>query len=329
MARRPLTPRGSRAIRPVNTERPMASVKRAARRALRSEAVGEAVRAIAALRGRGLVLVYHRVTQTEPSIPEVVPVVPSTLFRHQLETLADVGDIVPLETLLRDRDRHARPRFAITFDDDYVTHVADALPVLRALDARATFFLSGRALHRLGSYWFELLERLLGERGTDAVGRLLGSPTDRIDELIALCERDPTLHEVLADEAVDDPRHLDRSQIESLSDAGMAIGFHTLHHEVLIRLDDEGLDTAVTFGRSELETVVGRPIVHFAYPHWKADRRVADIVRNAGYDAAWTGHPRPMRRGDDRYLLGRWEPGRREVDDLLVETAIRLTRGGG
>jgi hypothetical protein len=36
-----------------------------------------------------------------------------------------------------------------------------------------------------------------------------------------------------------------------------------------------------------------------------------------------------MRRGDDRYLLGRWEPGRREVDDLLVETAIRLTRGGG
>jgi hypothetical protein len=52
-------------------------------------------------------------------------------------------------------------------------------------------------------------------------------------------------------------------------------------------------------------------------------------VRNAGYDAAWTGHPRPMRPGDDRYLLGRWEPSRREVDDLLVETAIRLTWGGG
>jgi peptidoglycan/xylan/chitin deacetylase (PgdA/CDA1 family) len=313
----------------VNTERPLASVKRAARRALRSKSVGEAVRAIAALRGRGLVLVYHRVTQTETSTPEVVPVVPSTLFRRQLEALADVGDIVPLETLLRDRDRHARPRFAITFDDDYVTHVADALPVLRALDARATFFLSGRALHRLGSYWFELLERLLRERGTDAVGRLLGSPTDRIDELIAVCERDPTRHDVLADEAVDDPRHLDRHQIETLSDAGMAIGFHTLHHEVLTRLDDDELDAAVTVGRSELEAVVGRPVVHFAYPHGKADRRVADIVRNAGYDAAWTGRLRPMRRGDDRYLLGRWEPGRTEVDDLLVATAIRLTRGGG
>jgi peptidoglycan/xylan/chitin deacetylase (PgdA/CDA1 family) len=313
----------------VNTERRLATVKRAARMALRSEPVGAAIRTIAALRGRGLVLVYHRVTQSEPSSPEVVPAVPSTLFRRQLETLADVGDIVPLETLLRDRDRHARPRFAVTFDDDYVTHVADALPVLRALDVRATFFLSGRALHGVGSYWFELLERLLGERGKDAVGRLLGTPTDRIDELIAVCERDPTLHEVLADEAVDDPSHLDRSQIETLSDAGMAIGFHTLHHEVLTRLDDEELDTAVTVGRSELEAVVGRPIVHFAYPHGKADRRVADIVRNAGYDAAWTGHPRPARRGDDRYLLGRWEPGRREVDDLLVETAIRLTRGGG
>jgi Arc/MetJ family transcription regulator len=36
-----------------------------------------------------------------------------------------------------------------------------------------------------------------------------------------------------------------------------------------------------------------------------------------------------MRRGDDRYLLGRWEPGRMEVDDLLVATTIRLTRDGG
>ena len=313
----------------MNTERPLASVKRAARRALRSKSVGEAVRAIAALRGRGLVLVYHRVTQTETSTPEVVPVVPSTLFRRQLEAFADVGDIVPLETLLRDRDRHARPRFAITFDDDYITHVADALPVLRALDARATFFLSGRALHRLGSYWFELLERLLRERGTDAVGRLLGSSTDRIDELIAVCERDPTLHEVLANEAVDDPRHLDRSQIETLSDAGMAIGFHTLHHEILTRLDDEEVDAAVTVGRSELEAVVGRPVVHFAYPHGKADRRVADIVRNAGYDAAWTGRPGRCVEGTTATSSVAGSPAVWRWRICSSAIAIRLTRGGG
>ncbi len=135
-----------------------------AKRSLRAGVVAEAVRRIGALRGRSLVLVYHRVAPSEPPARGIVPFVPSGVFRRQLEVLAEVGEIAPLEVLLQDRDRHARPRFAVTFDDDYVTHLDHALPVLQALDAPATFFLSGRALHGLGSYWFELLERLVSAR---------------------------------------------------------------------------------------------------------------------------------------------------------------------
>jgi peptidoglycan/xylan/chitin deacetylase (PgdA/CDA1 family) len=106
----------------------------------------------------------------------------------------------------------------------------------------------------------------------------------------------------------------------------MAIGFHTLSHKVLVRLDDEEVAAALTVGRKEIEDVIGRPLVHFAYPHGKADRRTADKAREAGYEAAWTGRPHAIRRGDDRYLLGRWEPGELDVDDFLVGTAIRLSR---
>jgi hypothetical protein len=41
---------------------------------------------------------------------------------------------------------------------------------------------------------------------------------------------------------------------------------------------------------------------------------------------AWTGWPRPIRAGDDPYLLGRWEPGPLETDAFLAALAVRLNR---
>ena len=303
-----------------------AAVKRVVRTSLRARPVRDAVRAIAALRGRSLVFVYHRVTATEPPRHEVVPTVTPMLFRRQLEALADVGDIVPLDEIVRGRDRHSKPRFGITLDDDFATHFEDAFPALIGLGVPATFFLSGRSFHGLGPYWFEQLERLVAERGIEAAARLVGLATDRIEDLIFACERHPALQERLEAESPDAPRHLGRQEIQALSDAGMSIGFHTLRHRILVRLDDEGVVAALTVGRKEIEDVIGRPLVHFAYPHGKADRRTADKAKEAGYESAWTGRPHAMRRGDDRYLLGRWEPGDLDVDDFLVGTAIRLSR---
>jgi peptidoglycan/xylan/chitin deacetylase (PgdA/CDA1 family) len=326
MARRSVAPRGRNAFASVSGTRASAAVKRLVRTSLRAGPIGDAARAIAAFGGRSLVLVYHRVTAAEPPEHEIVPSVTPMLFRRQLEALADVGNIVPLDEIVRDRDRHSRPRFAITLDDDSATHFEDALPALIELGAPATFFLSGRSFHGLGPYWFEQLERLVAERGIEPVARLVGAATDRIDDVILACEFDPALQERIEAEAPDAPPHLGSQEILQLSRAGMAIGFHTLSHKVLVGLDDDEVAAALVFGRKEIEDVIGRPLVHFAYPHGKADRRTATMARQAGYEAAWTGHPRAIRRGDDRYLLGRWEPGGLDVDDFLVGTAIRLSR---
>jgi peptidoglycan/xylan/chitin deacetylase (PgdA/CDA1 family) len=314
------------ALASVSGARAGAVVKRLVKTSLRARPIGDAIRAVAAARGRSLVLVYHRVTAAEPPTHEVVPTVTPMQFRRQLEVIADVGDIVPLDEILGDRDRHSKPRFAITLDDDFATHVEGAFPALIGLGAPATFFLSGRSLHGLGPYWFEQLERLVAERGIETVARVVGVATDRIEDLILACERDPALQARLEVKSPHAPRHLGRHEIQALSDAGMSIGFHTLRHKVLVRLDDQEVVAALTVGRKEIEDVIGRPLVHFAYPHGQADRRTADKAKEAGYEAAWTGRPHAMRRDDDRYLLGRWEPGALDVDDFLVGTAIRLTR---
>jgi peptidoglycan/xylan/chitin deacetylase (PgdA/CDA1 family) len=297
------------------------------KRVLRVPPVGEVVRRIGALRGRSLVLVYHRIDEDGRPAGQIVPSVPANVFGRQLDALGEVGEIVPLRALLQEARRSSRPRFAVTFDDDFVTHVDHALPILRDRGVPATFFLSGRSLVGLGSYWFEILEQLIDTRGMDEVTRLIGTRGEGAQALVTACESDPALQRSIEEESHDPSHNLDRSGIESLAAADMAIGFHTLRHEILTRLDDGPLEAALAQGRKEMESVVGHPLLHFAYPHGKADRRTANRIRDAGYEAAWTGSPRPMHPRDDPYLLGRWEPGRLAVDDLLVGVAIRLNRG--
>lgn len=306
---------------------PRQGANAAAKRALRVRPIAEVLRSIGAFRGRGLALVYHQVVEAETSTPGIVPTVSVELFRQHVEALAEIGEIVSLSTLLDDPERHRKPRFALTFDDDYLTHVDQVLPIVRALDLPATFFLSGRRLHGLGSYWFEALEQLIVARGLQEAGRLLHTPAEEIDALVVACENDRARQQILEAEALDDPRLVARPHIEELAAAGMTIGFHTLHHEILTRLDDDAVRVALRKGRPELETIIGSRLLHFAYPHGKANRRTGGQVLRAGYEAAWTGRPDPVHRKDDRYRLGRWEPGRVAVDDFLIGVAVRLNRG--
>jgi peptidoglycan/xylan/chitin deacetylase (PgdA/CDA1 family) len=302
-----------------------AVLKRVGAGALRLGPVGRAARGIGAVRGRALVLVYHRVTPEGPRPTAIAPCIQEALFRRHVQALGELGDIVPLEELLRPPDGRRKVRFALTFDDDYETHARHVLPVLSSLGVRGTFFLSGRSLHGLGPYWFETLEGLLQTRPLDQVARMLGVAAATTEQLALACERDLRRQHRL-EQAADAPSaQLAAEQIATLA-ASSTVGFHTLHHRVLTALPAADLDRELTEGREVLATVAGQPLRLFAYPHGKGDGKVAARVRAAGYVAAWTGLPSATRPGADQFLLGRWEPGALSVDELVVKVAIRLNR---
>ena len=302
------------------------SVKRAGKALLRLAPLRTAALRAAAARGNGLALLYHRVTEDDAAPPgALVPSIPLRLLRRQLEVLGEVGDLVPLERLHTPAGDRRRPRFGLSFDDDYRSHAELVLPVLRTLGVTGTFFLSGRSLHRLGAYWFESLERLVAERGLEQARRLLGAGAAGAD-LAVVCEGSPRLQRLVTAAVGLAPRHLESVQITGLAEAGMTVGFHTLHHRRLVDLDDEALRRALADGRGALEAAAGRRVDLLAYPHGKADRRVAAAARTAGYRTAWTGWPRPIRAGDDPYLLGRWEPGPLDTDAFLAALAVRVNR---
>jgi peptidoglycan/xylan/chitin deacetylase (PgdA/CDA1 family) len=303
-------------------------VRRLVRRGLRSARIRPAALRAAAAAGRGLILVYHRVTHgTEAT--GIIPEVPADVFRQQIRALLEIGEVVTLEELLGGRRSRRRPRFAITLDDDYLSHHDIALPALRRLGVTATFFLCGRYLYGMGPTWFEILDQLLKREGLEGACRLIGARTRSIEELAVACEGSEAMRDAVMsqrDGAVEANDRLQRTHIAALAEAGMAVGFHTLRHLVLPELDDEPLRREMVEGRDALAAVSSQPISLFAYPHGKADVRTARAVRDAGYRAAVTGRPGPTSRRSNPLLLRRWEPGPLGTDAFLAGIAAKLIR---
>ena len=299
------------------------------RRGLRSARIRAAALRAAATAGRGLILVYHRVTHgTEPDAG-IIPEVPAHVFRQQIRALLEIGEVVTVEELLRGRRSRRRPRLAITLDDDYLSHHDVVLPTLRGLGVTATFFLCGRSLYGMGPTWFEVLDRLIRREGLEGACRLIGARARSIEELAVACEgseamRDAVMSQRDAADGAND--RLQGTHIAALAEAGMAVGFHTLRHLVLPALDDEPLRQELVEGRDALAAVSSQSISLFAYPHGKADVRTARAVRDAGYRAAVTGRPGPTSRRSNPLLLRRWEPGPLGTDAFLAGFAAKLIR---
>jgi peptidoglycan/xylan/chitin deacetylase (PgdA/CDA1 family) len=275
----------------------------------------------AAARGRGLVLCYHRVTPDTSPTDTIDPLHPDR-FAQQLEALKKAGDVMPIASLMR-WPSSRRPAFAVTFDDDDAAHVTHALPILRALDVPATFFLSGRSLHGLGAYWWMQLQQAVDEDGLAATCRRLGRTARDIRELARQCRASGGLQDLQTRAA---PRVMQPSDIHELADAGMTIGFHTVRHPALTLLDDRDLARALTEGREALAAAAHARVDFLAYPYGLTDRRVADAAQRAGYRAAFALGDGPITRRDDQFLLARWQPGALNGVDLISEAALRLNR---
>lgn len=303
-----------------------ATVKQAAKRATGSKWGRRVALGVASLRRRDLVLMFHRLAVDGQQANDIAPCVATGLFARQIEVLTELGEIVELATLLEPRSATQKVRFALTFDDDYASHVTQAAPVLSDLGVPATCFLSGRTIMGAGAYWWEVLEQDIAAIGTSAAAEALGLQARSPAHLAAQVEGTPAAAR-LAQRAHDiEVDHLSPAQVSALARQGWTIGFHTVDHRVLTKLSETALIDAVRRGRPELSAVADQPVDLLAYPHGKGDQRVAAAARRGGFRAAWTGAALPLRPGDDPYLLGRYEPGALQVDAFAAMIAIRLNR---
>ena len=280
-------------------------------------------------RRAGVVLVYHALAP-EPGDPasELVPAHGSSQFEAQLQHLVSRYRVVALEGFLEavaSRRRGAPFPVAITFDDDLVSHVRIAAPALERAGVPATFFLCGSSLEAPQAFWWQRLELAL------ATGASIPLAGDGIHEL---AER---LESMTPDERAELERLLPEygdgetpepglrgAQVRELVERGFAIGFHTLRHDRMTGLDDDALARAHDEGRRELEEAAGSTLTAIAYPHGKADDRVARAGRDAGFRLGLTGSNEPVVTTSDPMLLGRFEPTHASINHFAAQLVRAL-----
>jgi peptidoglycan/xylan/chitin deacetylase (PgdA/CDA1 family) len=300
------------------------SLRRAVKGSIRLRSIQHLAFTAGARRGHGLTLLFHRISAAGPREHEIVRSVPLDVFRAQLDVLSSVGDVVPAAELARRPATGSRPRFALTFDDDYASQLLAA----RELHARGlpgTFFLSGRALHGLGAYWWEVLESRIAADGLAAAAASMGLAATTPQELAAWCEATAASVALAAEGDATPADHLSGDDITTMAALpGITVGFHTLHHRVLPALEPAEVDTALTLGRAELAAATGRPVDLLAYPHGKATDDVAAAAARAGFPLAWTGRIEPATAAAHPQLLARWEPHELPAEDFAVQLAVRL-----
>jgi peptidoglycan/xylan/chitin deacetylase (PgdA/CDA1 family) len=105
-----------------------------------------------------------------------------------------------------------------------------------------------------------------------------------------------------------------RDQLRGLHRAGVEIGGHTITHPILTSISDEDARREISAGKAELEAIIGAPVKLFAFPNGKPNvdyaRRHVEMVREAGFDAAFSTVWGAAYHGCDPFQLPRIAPWR-------------------
>jgi len=264
------------------------------------------------------ILTYHHVSDHDPGYPydpDVADATPAQ-FRWQMEAIARHCTPIGVDELLRALDGGPLPKnpVMVTFDDGYLSCHDTALPILRALGIRATFFIATAYITERRLYWWERVALL--------VGRGVKSGTISYPKTLDVVPRDPATRRAL-DDIIKDSKNLDLERflegvaealgapwnrdleadyanglimtwdhVRALARAGMDIESHSRSHRVLQTLDESGLESELAGSRQDLEEQLGRPVRAIAYPVGRrlgaGTERIRAAIDAAGYQIGLT-----------------------------------------
>jgi peptidoglycan/xylan/chitin deacetylase (PgdA/CDA1 family) len=293
---------------------------------------------------RLFVLNYHRILAQPDPLFDDEPTVDT--FRWQMQLLARCFNVLPLpEAMTRLAAGTLPPRaVCVTFDDGYRSTHDLALPVLKEFGLPATVFVSTGYLGS-GTMWNETLAgavRRLPDGALDlsAAGlgtRVLHTGADRknlLNELNAHAKYLPPAERLaltermaaLAGGASADSLMLTPQMIQTMAAECFEIGAHTVSHPILTSLGDDAARHEIVQCKRDLEAITGSPVRYFAYPNGKVgkdfDQRHVEMVKAAGFTAAFTTEVGAAARGRDPFQLPRSRPW----DSNPVLFGLRLLR---
>jgi peptidoglycan/xylan/chitin deacetylase (PgdA/CDA1 family) len=125
-------------------------------------------------------------------------------------------------------------------------------------------------------------------------------------------------------------RVMDRTQVQEWLSLGFEIGAHTLTHAKLTAIPKAAAKNEIAGSKKKLEDLFGVPVKHFAYPYGVYNNRIAELVREAGFETACTCDPGVVRYDVDPFRLGRfliWDETKVARSMQLLKKAVKKVGG--
>lgn len=271
-----------------------------------------------------LVVGYHRVVEDYAYSSQHAinsSLVSTKTMARQLEWIARRYDICSLDELHTRQNTGARkgkPPAAVTFDDGYADVYHNAFPILVKMGLPFAVFVTSDLIGRRETFLHdELYLRLLSlitksDGGSARLGEILkrvdfpnGIPCgffsssdpyvltrailgrlrqEEIRTLIGILRE----YTELSDKAAEGSRVMDWQMLMNMQKAGVLVGCHSKSHAILTKEDEATMLAEVQEGRAVLESRLGVPVRHFAYPDGAFNEATVKAVARAGYHHAYT-----------------------------------------
>jgi len=277
------------------------------------------------LKGRAIVLMYHRVLPAELasrsfSHPGII-VTPETFAKHMdfLKRKFRPLSLGEFQQHLESGTPFPDGTCLVTFDDGWVDNHDYALPILREHGIPAVVFVATDYLDSDQPFWQEHLGHLLYQASCRGLGE---SVLRSCDISLPPPEDDASLRQLIADtvthfreepyenieSAIETLIHLLKTagldhgvctpdqfmtwrQVESLAETGITIASHSSSHRFLTRLDEATVRTELAKSHEALQARLGLATCSLAYPGGRHDDCVRRSAIDAGYRLGFTTKP--------------------------------------
>lgn len=277
------------------------------------------------------VLCYHRIDDQADALGLAVS---RAEFAQQMQALSESPHLRPVSAAEYLDIWQGRRRYGpgipvlVSFDDGFRDNLTEAAPVLKRHGVPAILFVATDLLQGRPP-WYDLVERLvwagqapplmqaLASQGLLDSGTPLPSGAAAfVDALLALDgERFgaavQTLNGLPSAQALAKAlgaRYLGEPELLEWVAAGLEVGAHSCTHPRLTALASTAVEWEMAESKRQLETLLGRPVLHFAYPFGRQGDFTADHARTAarlGYAMAFTTLQGSNQVGDNAFGVRR------------------------
>jgi peptidoglycan/xylan/chitin deacetylase (PgdA/CDA1 family) len=100
-------------------------------------------------------------------------------------------------------------------------------------------------------------------------------------------------------------RIINRAEIKELSDWGIEIASHTLHHTDLRNVPSEAAREELHLSKSILEEIIGKEVVSFSFPYGSYNDDLINLALDCGYNFVYTTQPEIIFFPTEKKYFGR------------------------